>query len=223
MCVFAAVNVQKRQLREQNLRKSGGAVAFVDKLKASASWSATDVETEKLAGLADFLVSEDGLDFHSDEDTHAAMQPEQGAASSAETQPVVYIYEQRVVLRHTFRSQLAADIAHALNLGIACGVPSSEFGAELSVRMATRLQQRPDLRALIDEDKVNAVAAKKAPNKRHNDDVHETVQPPAKRQQVSLHACAQQCSGSAVADIDAHASLPDLLCVYVRVLCRTTA
>ena len=56
---------------------------------------------------------------------------------------------------------------------------------DLSVRMATKLQQRPDLRTLVDEEKVNAVVAKKANNQRSNDDVHEAVLPPATRQKVS--------------------------------------
>ena len=106
-------------------------------------------------------------------------------AALTELQHGPYRHAQRVVLRHSFRSQLATDIVHSLDVGVARGAPSDVFGVDLSVRMATKLQQRPDLRALVDEEKVNAVAAKKANRKRSNDDVHEAVLPPATRPKVS--------------------------------------
>jgi hypothetical protein len=181
------------------------------------------MKADQLAFLVNFFASEDGLDFHSDEDTPtAAVDPvalEQGEAAPAAAQRTLHRFAERVVLKHTFRSQLATDILHALDAasGVRRGAPSSELGVDLSVRMATKLQKRPDLRELVDEEKVNAVAAKakaKANKKRRsNDQVVEAVPvpevnavaakankkrrsnvpvvedepPPAQRQQVSLH------------------------------------
>jgi hypothetical protein len=190
VCVHVAARGQKHKVRRGNLARIGGASVLVEQWNVSGM----EVPDDQLAVLVDFLASQDGLDFHSDEDTPtAAVAPgalKEGEAALAGVQRTWYRPEERVVLKHTFRSELATDILHALDQasGIRGGALSSEFGANLSVRMATKLQKRPDLSMLIDEKKVNAVAAKAS--KKRRSDVVEAMPPPAKRQQVSWHACA---------------------------------
>jgi hypothetical protein len=144
-----------------------------------------------LPQLLHFLVSHDGLDFHSDEadevdgDSHSAAEPsgspradpirdalpaaeelvqlERHADAEAPGRPLRgRAALSRTVLAHTFRSPLAAALLHELDQDSgAPRVQSLVCGAALSVRMAHALLQRPDLTPLFDQDQVAAVAATK--------------------------------------------------------------
>jgi hypothetical protein len=137
MCVC-----QKRKMRAARLNNQGGAIVVVQR---AAEQKLTWAESETAASLLDFLVSHEGLDFHSDEDEN-----------KIETD------SSRFVLQHTFRSSLAADMLHALDPERG-GHPThpSRRGAQLSVRMAKVLREREDLLSLYDVAHVEKIAGKR--------------------------------------------------------------
>lgn len=155
MCACICSTDQKLKARAAYLQKVGGAIALVERAAlARKQWAVlTDAvpSRSKLQSLVQWLVREDALDFHSDDDGE--------------------------VLQHTFRSLLAADIMHELDGDAVPRSSSHKFGATLSLRMAKLLKQRTDLAALIDVEKVDAVVAtaKTKKNKEPSDDVDEVL------------------------------------------------
>ena len=184
---------QKRLQRHRRLKQLGGGEELVARGKAqSQQWyrSVTDMCTaaggahahaqlpQLLPGLFDFLVSHEGLDFHSDVDEGEAPCTQQldasmsmsvdreweaapaAAAVSASPEVPIHAYAhagQKTVLTHSFRSPLAAALLHALDSSEQ-PLLSSRVGAALSVRMARTLQLRSDLALLLDQEQVGIVA-----------------------------------------------------------------
>jgi hypothetical protein len=160
----------------------GGGAALVQQATAQQKQWAAGHAHLSLSHLLDFLVSHDGLDFHSDETdvedevvpvgaagpciwpAGGAGEPEmQLAAEALAREPrTPYKAVRRMALAHSFRSQLAADMLHELDSGVPRAHSSRDrVGAALSVRMAHALLKRPDLTSLVDQDQVEAVAASK--------------------------------------------------------------
>lgn len=128
--------------------------------------------------LFDFLVSHEGLDFHSDETDEevrvieqegsqlGAEAEEPAAAGAGHVKPQAHTMVRKIVLTHTFRSKLAADMMHALDgeerhsqQQLLPLLHSHREGAPLSVRMAQGLLQRRELAPLYDKERVDPVAA----------------------------------------------------------------
>jgi len=148
---------QKLKRRRARLSQLGGATKFVAASAVSTEWcscASPSVAEAELPRLLDFLVSHDGLDFHSDEDdvqleTSQVSEPDGGAAAV----PTI------TTLAHSFRSPLAATMLRSLDEPAQLPPLRSDcVGALLSVRMAVVLQQRPDLASLINKSHVDLVA-----------------------------------------------------------------
>lgn len=119
---------------------------------------------EQLAPLMDFLVSHEGLDFHSDEDEITVQVSDQQEHSGAPAEANGTIStSSRIVLTHSFRSSLATDMLHKLDgpHGGSSTSASSRVGAELSAGMARILKQRPDLTLLYDQGRIDTLSAKR--------------------------------------------------------------
>jgi hypothetical protein len=162
----------------------GGGAGLVQQATAQHTQWAAEHADLPLSHLLDFLVSHDGLDFHSDETdieddvvpmatgagpalwpAGRAGEPEllqPGAEAPAQEPRTPYKVIRRIALAHSFRSQLAADLLHELDSGVAhAHLSRHRVGAALSVRMAHALLKRPDLTSLVLQDQVEAVAASK--------------------------------------------------------------
>jgi hypothetical protein len=169
---------QKRRLRLLRLKELGGGVGMVRRAVELGKQWALDGADMLLPQLAEFLVSHEGLDFHSDESdgegavavAHVAtgegaqmQQPMELQLGGHEQQPnKTRRAVRRIVMTHAFRSELAAHLL--LELDRDTGVHrtlSPRVGAPLSARMAHSLLQRLDLTPLIDQDQVAAVAESK--------------------------------------------------------------
>jgi hypothetical protein len=135
---------------------------------------ALDGADMRLPQLAEFLVSHEGLDFHSDESDGEGSLANAHPAQLQQLvglQPVGHIEEEpnktsgvvrRIVMTHAFRSELAAHLILELDRDASVHrTMSPRVGAPLSARMAHALLQRPDLTPLIDQDQVAAVAESK--------------------------------------------------------------
>jgi hypothetical protein len=165
--------VQKRRLRLIRLKELGGGASMVRNAVALGKQWALDGADMLLPQLAEFLVSHDGLDFHSDEsddegavevahpavgDCSQLLQPACHEEESSRSSRVV----RKIVMTHAFRSELAAHLLHELDrITSVRRTMSLRVGAPLSARMAHALLQRPDLTPLIDQDQVAAVAESK--------------------------------------------------------------
>jgi hypothetical protein len=141
---------QKLQTRKAYLLDVGGATELVQRLQlsGSSSWATSDT-VQKLVPLVDFLVSHEGLDFHSDEEDPT----QKPGALALPTGRFTH------VLTHTFRSQLAADILHALAADRRELQSSDKPGVALSVRMANKLVHRDDIQVLLNGEHIKQVAA----------------------------------------------------------------
>lgn len=158
--VCACVCVQKLKGRLRCLKQIGGAAQLIIRAQSrGAAWAqGAGPELEK---QIDFLVSLDASEFHSDEND----EEEEQAGHSV-----------RVTLQHTFRSQMAGDIVHALDEGRVPVRESTRPGCELSAAKAARLLQ-PHYAAyaqLFQADIIHAIAALK--KRKPADEVEESVQ-----------------------------------------------
>lgn len=107
-----------------------------------SNWAA--LNQDALAAHVDFLVDHPGLDFHSDED-----------AEKVNNELVQF------VLRHSFRSALAADLLHALDSEEQAAtrrVHPDRFGAPPSVNKAKKLLANTHLAALYDVARIKEAA-----------------------------------------------------------------
>lgn len=160
---------QKLKERTARLQNMGGPAALLLRAKNS-SWAAANPEATHFHFLIAFLMSKEGLSFHSDED-------EEMDEATQRTG--------RVRLQHAFRSPLAADIVHELDT--APVKQSTRPGAKLSVGMATKLRSRSDIQDLFTSATVDLVAASSSSRKRKQSfDSSADVE----RRQVSLHRVA---------------------------------
>ena len=124
MCVCVCVCLQKRKSRAKSLKKIGGAAQLISNAKSrGAAWAANGL---KLVQQIDFLTSPDANEFQSDDEDE----------QDAQTQTVV-----RARRQHTFRSQLASDIAHELDKGRTPLRQSTRDGCVLSAGKAGILLQ----------------------------------------------------------------------------------
>lgn len=124
------------------LQKIGCAALIAGKSeKGPSMWSSFTDATLQL--LIKFLISEGAVDFHSDDGE------EDG---------------DKVVLQHSFRSQLATDIVRELDESRGAG-PIAKYshrtGIQLSVSKAVKLLKFTDLSPLYQEEVVSTIAAQR--------------------------------------------------------------
>jgi hypothetical protein len=162
------------------LKELGGGAGMVRAAVELGKQWALNGSDLSLPQLAEFLVSHEGLDFHSDEsddESEGAVSVAQSAAGdgahlprSQGLQPAGHEDEsnrtsrvvKKIVMAHSFRSELAAQLLRELDRDTSVHrTMSLRVGAPLSARMAHALLQRPDLTPLIDQDQVAYVAASK--------------------------------------------------------------
>jgi hypothetical protein len=120
----------------------GGAKQLVD---ANTVWTQSHPGAD-LKSMVNFLVGHEGLDFHSDDEN----------VTDERTQTT-----QQRQMQHTFRTQLAADIVHAMDQAPVQLPLSSAAGVALSMRMAEGLSKRQDVALLVRKDLVEEVLSRK--------------------------------------------------------------
>ena len=167
------------------LHRLGGAHTFVrTAMKQQKAWAGVDAAADpakqeqvqvQLVHILEYMLTPDGVDFHSDFELippRSARPDEEdklqggGAAPAAAAAAAEQwdsdasdgdepLDRHTVVLTHSFRTQTATGMLHALDRGDYARLPHiSREGAPLSARKARQLEQRSDLRLLYDADRV---------------------------------------------------------------------